>query len=376
MVHNRLSPYENRNPETGLGRQRKLSLKQIELYENGEERRHVRSSESASSMPNGTFVLLNVLRAITSRTLFIVHSIATIWRTVNLTGKNSVWGFALIAIGIIFEGAYTIIMRAGDEKKWFSTSVLLYIFATAPPIWLLETKLCEKRLENDGNVVEQELQMQMLEQLLLVILIIGRWILPKGDISKEQLSQILLAYLAISSDIVEFFNVFKERVVWSDVFVQNVVLGAWTLSLLQFPFVLTVSRARKVRVAITNEYDKIVILENKSTSPCDVIYDVDMWAIILANALQDCPYLFVRLYLLLNRGLITYTMIFFTCKNALIISLQTYRAFVLCNDRYIHHKRGKSKTNVHPYKVQRRRIKPAQKDLQLSPKKAVKGNPV
>ena len=42
---------------------------------------------------------------------------------------------------------------------------------------------------------EKELRLQILEQLLLVTLIIGRWILPKGDISREQLSQILLAYL-------------------------------------------------------------------------------------------------------------------------------------------------------------------------------------
>ncbi|VDD86923.1 unnamed protein product [Enterobius vermicularis] len=221
-------------------------------------------------LPNeGTSILLNILRTIVTRVLFIVHSIATIWRTVKLTEKNSIWGFALVAIGIIFEGAYSIVMRAGDERRWFCTSVFLYILATAPPIWLLERKLCEMRTDNDGIIGDEELRLQMLEQLLLVNLIIGRWILPKGDISREQLSQILLAYLAISSDIVEFFNVFKERVVWSDTFVQNVVLGAWTLSLLQFPFVLTVSRARKMRVAITKTYDDIVVIQNRGPNPCN-----------------------------------------------------------------------------------------------------------
>ncbi|VDK62686.1 unnamed protein product, partial [Cylicostephanus goldi] len=69
-----------------------------------------------------------------------------------------------------------------------------------------------------------------------------------------------------------------------------------------------------------------------------IIYDVDIWAIVLANALQDIPFLLVRLYLMLQYGLVTYTMIFFTCKNALIIALQTYRAFILLNDRYVHPK--------------------------------------
>jgi hypothetical protein len=57
--------------------------------------------------------------------------------------------------------------------------------------------------------IDSELKVQFLEQLLLVILIVGRWMLPKGEISREQLSQILLAYLAIASDIVELFDVFK-----------------------------------------------------------------------------------------------------------------------------------------------------------------------
>lgn len=175
------------------------------------------------------------------------------------------------------------------------------------------------------------MHLQLLEQLLLVVLIIGRWLLPKGKISREQLSQILLAYLAMSSDIVEFFDVFKERPVYSDKFVQYVVLSAWTLSLLQFPFVLTLSRARKMRVAITDE-----VYVKKRTTAWQAVYDIDLWAILLANSLQDVPFLTVRLYLFSQHGLLTYTMAFFICKNLLIIALQTYRAFVLFNDRYLH----------------------------------------
>ncbi|PAV81300.1 hypothetical protein WR25_09306 [Diploscapter pachys] len=229
---------------------------------------------------DSVYVFMAVGRAILARALFIVHSMATIIQTVRIEQNDSVWLFALISLIIVFEGSYTIIMRAGDERKWFCTSLLLYIVATAPPIWLLETKLCEWRedLAKDGKSdilidgEEEELALQLLEQLLLVTLIIGRWLLPKGDISREQLSQILLAYLAISSDIVEFFDVFKEKVVYTDKRMQHIVLAAWT----------------------------------------------------------------VRLYLMLIQGLVTYTMIFFTFKNALIIFFQTYRAFIIVNDRYIH----------------------------------------
>ncbi len=75
--------------------------------------------------------------------------------------------------------------------------MLLYILATAPPIWLLESAVCEWRAKGEATDAGEGI-VQVLEQLLLVVLIIGRWLLPKGDISREQLSQILLAYLVRS----------------------------------------------------------------------------------------------------------------------------------------------------------------------------------
>uniref|UniRef100_A0AC35EXU5 Transmembrane protein 26 n=1 Tax=Panagrolaimus sp. PS1159 TaxID=55785 RepID=A0AC35EXU5_9BILA len=294
---------------------------------------HQRSGNPKSSGPGGAKILINIVRALLARALFVVHSFATIWMTADLRKENEIWAFALISVSIVIEGSYTIIMRAGDERKWFSPSVLLYILATAPPIWLLEATMCDWRNAENTNRIDDKIHLQLLEQLLLVILIIGRWLLPKGKISREQLSQILLAYLAMSSDIVEFFDVFKERPVYSDKFVQYVVLSAWTLSLLQFPFVLTLSRARKMRVAIT---DEVYVNNKKTTNAWQAVYDIDLWAILLANSLQDIPFLAVRLYLFSQHGLLTYTMAFFICKNLLIIALQTYRAFVLFNDRYVH----------------------------------------
>lgn len=299
---------------------------------------------------DASHVLISCLRAILARGIFIVHSIVTIRQTVLISERESVWGFALLSLLIVFEGGYAIIMRAGDERKWFCTSVLLYIVATAPPIWILETRICNWRASMEKSVQgfetiqhpvalkdNSELRLQLLEQLLLVNLIVGRWLLPKGDISREQLSQILLAYLAISSDIVEFFDVFKEKVVYSNSKVQTIVLSAWTLSLLQFPFVLTVSRARKMRVAITNDYEQL-FARQRPRSCFKAFYDVDIWAIFLANALQDVPFLLTRLYLMTVHNLVTYTMIFFFFKNMLIILLQTYRSIIIINDRYINPK--------------------------------------
>uniref|UniRef100_A0A8R1YYF3 Transmembrane protein 26 n=1 Tax=Pristionchus pacificus TaxID=54126 RepID=A0A8R1YYF3_PRIPA len=301
-------------------------------------------------------VLWNISRAFLARLLFVIHSVATVWQTSLVTEAEWLWGFALLILLVVFEGSHTIIMRAGDERKWFCTSVLLYVLATAPPIWMLERHLCDLRVEysaekdgkalpipfitlDDDDQTNEVLRVQIVEQVMLVVLILGRWLLPKGEISSEQLSQILLAYLAIASDIVEFFDVFKEPMVYKSRTIQHVVLFAWTLSLLQFPFVITTSRARKMRVAITKVDDYATrSVERKRSGIWKMTYDVDLWAIVLANVLQDIPFLLVRLYLMLFYRLSNYTLIFFTCKNALIILLQTYRAIILINDRYVEKK--------------------------------------
>ena len=43
----------------------------------------------------------------------------------------------------------------------------------------------------------------MIEQLVLFVLILGRWMLPKGNISRDELSQLLLVYIGMAADIIE-----------------------------------------------------------------------------------------------------------------------------------------------------------------------------
>lgn len=51
--------------------------------------------------------------------------------------------------------------------------------------------------------------MTLIEQFLMLILIIGRWMLPKGELTRDQLSQLLLVYIGTAADIIEFFDSFK-----------------------------------------------------------------------------------------------------------------------------------------------------------------------
>ncbi|KAK6042119.1 hypothetical protein COOONC_20376 [Cooperia oncophora] len=192
-----------------------------------------------------------------------------------------------------------------------------------------ENTSCLAKVQSKSTVQKRSYSCNYLNNFSLSCSLLAVGFLPKGDISREQLSQILLAYLAISSDIVEFSYVFKEKLCITTAMSNRscLLLGriSFQLSLLQFPFVLTVSRARKMRVAITKTYEELIMPHTRPPNFWEIFYDVDIWAIILANSLQDIPFLLVRLYLMLQHSLVTYTMIFFTCKNALIIALQTYR---------------------------------------------------
>lgn len=43
--------------------------------------------------------------------------------------------------------------------------------------------------------VDSQMWITLIEQFLMLILIIGRWMLPKGDLTRDQLSQLLLVYI-------------------------------------------------------------------------------------------------------------------------------------------------------------------------------------
>ena len=72
-----------------------------------------------------------------------------------------------------------------------------------------------------------------LEQVLLVLMIVGRWLMPKGELSRDQLSALLLIYLGTASDIVDFLTLLAEPNVIQNTTFMYATLAIWTWSLLQ-----------------------------------------------------------------------------------------------------------------------------------------------
>lgn len=176
-----------------------------------------------------------------------------------------------------------------------------------------------------------ELWAKVLEQFLMVNLILGRWLLPKGELTRGQLSQLLLVYIGMAADIVELFEAFKEDAVIFNTELTTAVLAIWSWSLMQFSFVLTATKARKPRLGMDSvPKDNHVSNYDKSCCPnLRAFCIMDIWAIATTIIFQDGPFLCLRLLLILKYNVVSYLNIFFTCKNSLVLVLQLYRMTVL-----------------------------------------------
>ncbi|XP_050412256.1 transmembrane protein 26 [Patella vulgata] len=297
--------------------------------------------------------LLSIARAITVRLLFVCHGMLTIWRVCLVTKDDKYWYLGCVLGLLVVELAITLGLKGGKEWKWFCPSVFIYLMCIVPAIWFLELYEMEKRLSyreestNTSLVAYNETMEEMsatlgsvlgvkfeiripillssdewirtLEQVLLLILIIGRWLLPKGKLTHDQLSQLLLVYIGTAADIVEFFEAFKEEKVRNNQLLCMIILGIWSLSLIRFSLVLTASRSRQ-------DYTGLVPMTPEVEKGC---CSADVYGIIISILLQDAPFLVLRMLLIFKYNVLSYTNMFFTSKNTIVITLLVYRLVVV-----------------------------------------------
>ena len=190
--------------------------------------------------------------------------------------------------------------------------------------------------------MEPETWVIIMEQLFLYLMILGRWVLPRGEISRNELSQLLFVFIGIASDITELFALFEEHKVRTNTGLTYAILTVWTVSLLQFTFVLTSTHSpRKTRMGFQTDEDldpDYMEPEEEAEQPGCLkhFFQTEVWSICVNFLFQDGPYLTVRLYTMIAFELLTYSIIFFTAKNALLVMLLVYRLCVLCCDRKHH----------------------------------------
>ncbi|UJR25308.1 hypothetical protein I4U23_006659 [Adineta vaga] len=303
-----------------------------------------------------------ITAAAAARIIFAIHGIAAIWRVALVYKQNKYWFQAITLFGIPAEFFVTLYVNNGHEWKWFCPSVFFYLCTVIPSVWFLELDLAERRSKfnvtqalglvsvSQGNShfdiddtlplvpwkIPAEMWTQIVEQTLLLVLIIGRWLLPVGKtMTRDQLSQLLLVYIGTAADIIELFEAFKEHDVQRNLTIIHLILAAWSISLMQFTLVVTSTKSRKNR---TGGMKKIDPVETERFFSCRLFWETELWALSTTILLQDGPFLCLRLGLIIHYKIISQSNVFFTTKNFLVVLLQLYRVCVIIIE---HRKRQK-----------------------------------
>lgn len=86
-----------------------------------------------------------------------------------------------------------------------------------------------------------------------MLVILGRWILPKGNISRSTLSQLLLVYMSLASDIVDLLSLLNETQVQESSIMSYFTLVIFSWSLFQFSLNLVVTRGRSFQSVVVED---------------------------------------------------------------------------------------------------------------------------
>uniref|UniRef100_A0A3B4URB9 Transmembrane protein 26 n=1 Tax=Seriola dumerili TaxID=41447 RepID=A0A3B4URB9_SERDU len=180
-----------------------------------------------------------------------------------------------------------------------------------------------EKLQNINHFIVVTFETLLTKQTMLIVLVLGRWLMPKGDMSRDQLSQLLMVYVGLGADILDIFDTFREPEVKTNRAVVIVGLALFSWALMQFPLVLTQTRPSK------GESGGLLCCPGAPPSFASCCSS-EVWSLLLTVGLQDGPFLLYRLYLMVQEQVLNQLMIFFTCKNILIVLLELYRIFVRC----------------------------------------------
>ncbi|XP_072032674.1 transmembrane protein 26-like isoform X2 [Amphiura filiformis] len=308
---------------------------------------------------------------------------------------------------MLLEGFLTLKFTNG-EWKWFLPSVFLYLLWVVPTIVILESHALDFRraFRDEGHLVRCPLSFgepclginQTVEkdairppaqvedphvtldgsryvmarsfslimmQTMMLVLIAGRWLGPKGTLTRDQLSQLLLAYMGMAADMLEFATetLKMEQTACDDVLVYF-VLGAWSWSLLQFTLGLTATKQRKPRVVATGPGIRAKVEVEPRTGFCaPILYccETEIWALLVSVIMQDGPYLVIRLYIMFTFKTFAQTTIFFTCKNGILFLLQMYRMYVVIAHRHDNDEEENGDDKAIPLKVVKSKSPPMRK---------------
>lgn len=176
-----------------------------------------------------------------------------------------------------------------------------------------------------------------LELSLLLLIIVGRWVLPKGVASRSNLSQLLLVYMSIASDIVDLLTIFNEDHVIRSQRMLIATLGVLSWSLLQFA--TNVGAVNKNPRSATLDHFRLAIQKRRRRRrifllyPMQRLFENDATFLYEINLMScSATQLALRLVAVIKFDVRSYSTLFFTCKNSIILFLQFYRLIAILTE--------------------------------------------
>lgn len=302
--------------------------------------------------------LFSFLSAVITRALFILVSLVAVWRVTWVKENPKYWLLTLLFLPLVAEMIITLMKRKGLDCKWFSPTIFLFLISIIPSIWILEldyqhykkmedqckpqdslallqaTFLNETsrnntaldRLKSLRDVVSHFCEnnwILALHQILLFLLIIGKWLLPLGDgVTRDQLSQLLLIFVGTAADILEFTSETLDEVKEDSPQLVYITLAVWTWSMLQFP----------CHLSVVGSMNDEALDENIRGDSLWSKRNTDLWGVAETLFIHDGPFLIVRLTVMIHFGVVHQMLFFFTFKNFLVVLLNVYRLIVLYQD--------------------------------------------
>ncbi|XP_045556530.1 transmembrane protein 26-like [Salmo salar] len=263
--------------------------------------------------PRQKKMIVKFICAVVTRSLFLLISLIGVWRVVWVKNNALYWFLTILYLPLVVEMILTLKRKKLQDYKWIiNESVILTTMCFSG--WSYLATLLSSVCANDWILG--------LHQTLLILLVIGKWLLPvAGGVTRDELSQLLLIFVGTAADILEFTSETLLDVEDSNPSMVYVILGVWTWSMFQFPLHLSLSTSRP------DEYSEgdqgVALLARLRT---------DIWSMEESLFIQDGPFLVVRLTLVLHFHVIHQMLIFFAIKNFLVVVLNFYHLFVIYTD--------------------------------------------
>ena len=198
------------------------------------------------------------------------------------------------------------------------------------------TAFIDKFIEQMGLEWDTRIWIVTFHQLMLFIVIGGRWMIPKNSkVTRDQLSQILMTFIGTAADMLEFVTeTGKEVEIRCDYTLLFLILVIWSWSTLQFTLCLTGSgrpTTRQVPIYDSKHASPIMWIEEEIDMPGweKFVFNPEVWSICSTLFLQDMPFLVMRLYVIFGRKTYDRMLVFFTLKNSIVFILEIYRLVVI-----------------------------------------------